>query len=98
MALNGMVVVSLIVDESDEVLEDAWVALKGLPEAGSSGVSLQELIEDGLARMLPRLDAKVIDDDDKLEDAVKRVCRKVCAQEIGKKPEVTLLVSRLMAE
>jgi len=98
MALNGMVVVSLIVDESDEVLEDAWVALKGLPEAGSSGVSLQELIEDGLARMLPRLDAKVIDDDDKLEDAVKRVCRQVCAQEIGKKPEVTLLVSRLMAE
>ncbi len=98
MALNGMVVVSLIVDESDEVLEDAWVALKGLPEVGSSGVSMQELIEDGLARMLPRLDAKVIDDDDKLEEAVKRVCRQICAQEIGKKPEVTLLVSRLMAE
>lgn len=98
MALNGMIVVALIVDESDEVLEDAWVAVKGLPEVGSSGAPLQDLIEDDLARMLPRLDAKVIDDDDKLEEAVKRVCRQVCGQEIGKKPEVTLLVSRLMAE
>jgi ribonuclease J len=98
MALNGMVVVALIVDEGDEILEDAWVAVKGLPEAGSSGVALQELIEDDLARMLPRLDARTVDDDEKLEDNVKRVVRQVCAQEIGKKPEVTLLVSRLMAD
>ncbi|WP_224814064.1 ribonuclease J [Hasllibacter sp. MH4015] len=98
MALNGMVVVALIIDESDEVLEDAWVALKGLPETGSSGAPLQELIEDDLASLLPRLDAKVVEDDEKLEEAVKRVARKVCAQEIGKKPEVTLLVSRLMAD
>lgn len=98
MALNGMVVVALIVDESDEVLEDAWVQLRGLPETGSSGVNLQELVEEEIARLLPRLDAKVIDDDDKLEEAVKRVARKTCLQEIGKKPEVTLLVSRLMAE
>jgi ribonuclease J len=98
MALNGLVIVALIVDETDEVLEDAWVSLKGLPETGSSGVDLQELIEDEIGRLLPRLDAKIIDDDDKLEEAVKRVARKVCMQEIGKKPEVTLLVSRLMAE
>ncbi|MEJ6392244.1 ribonuclease J [Gymnodinialimonas sp. 2305UL16-5] len=98
MALNGMVVVALIIDESDEVLEDAWVALRGLPEVGSSGAPLQDLIEDDLARLLPRLDAKVIDDDDKLEESIKRVVRNVCSQEIGKKPELTLLVSRLMAE
>ena len=98
MALNGMVIVAVIVDESDEVIEDAWVSLKGLPEVGSSGAPLQELIEDQLSRMLPRLDAKVLDNDDKLEEAVKRVARKICVREIGKKPEVTLLVSRLMAE
>ena len=98
MALNGMVVVALIVDESDEILEDAWVQLKGLPEVGSSGADLQELIEDDIARLLPRLDAKVIDDDDKLEEAIRRVVRQTCVQEIGKKPELALLVSRLMAE
>ncbi len=98
MALNGMVVVALIVDEGDEVLEDAWVQLKGLPEVGSSGAPLQELIEDDIARLLPRLDGKVIDDDTKLEESIKRVVRKVCAQEIGKKPELALLVSRLIAD
>ena len=98
MALNGMVVVALIVDEGDELLEDAWVQLKGLPEVGSSGAPLQELIEDDIARLLPRLDGKVIDDDDKLEESIKRVVRKTCMQEIGKKPELALLVSRLMAD
>ena len=98
MAMNGMVVVALIVDESDEMLEDAWVALKGLPAVGSSGAPLQELIEDDIARLLPRLEPKVIDDDDRLEEWIKRTARQTCMQEIGKKPEVTLLVSRLMAE
>jgi ribonuclease J len=56
------------------------------------------MIEEELAQALPRLKAKTIDDDDKLEDAVKRVARDVCVSEIGKKPEVTVLISRLMAE
>jgi ribonuclease J len=56
------------------------------------------MIEEELAQTLPRLSAKTIEDDDKLEDAVKRVARDVCVSEIGKKPEVTVLVSRLMAE
>jgi ribonuclease J len=98
MALNGMVVVALIVDEGDEVLEDAWVQLKGLPEVGSSGAALQDLIEDDIAKLLPRLDAKVVDDDEKLEEAIKRIVRQTCVQEIGKKPELALLVSRLMAD
>ena len=98
MALNGMVVVALIVDEGDEMLEDAWVQLKGLPEVGSSGAPLQELIEDDIAKLLPRLDAKIIENDDKLEESIKRVVRQTCMQEIGKKPELALLVSRLMAE
>ena len=98
MALNGLVVVALIVDEGDEMIEEAWVQLKGLPEVGSSGASLQELIEDDVAAILPRLDAKVLEDDDRLEESIKRVVRQTCQQEIGKKPELALLVSRLMSE
>jgi ribonuclease J len=98
LALNGLVVVALIVDEDDEVLSDTWVQLRGLPETGAGGGDLAEMIEDGLAEMLPRLKAKTVDDDDKLEEAVRRVVRDVCVSEIGKKPEVTVLVSRLMAE
>jgi ribonuclease J len=98
LALNGLVVVALIVDEEDDILEDSWVALRGLPETGNSGADLAAMIEEDLAGLLPRLDAKTINDDDKLEEAVKRVARQVCVSEIGKKPEVTVLVSRLMAD
>lgn len=95
LALNGLVVVALVVDEDDAILEDSWVALRGLPEITRDGADLAELIEDALGDMLPRLDARTVDNDDKLEDAVKRVARQTCQGEIGKKPEVTVLVSRL---
>jgi ribonuclease J len=98
LALNGIVIVALIVDEEDEILEDAWVALRGLPERGDTGGDIAQMIEEELARTLPRLNQKTIDDDDKLEEAVRRVAREVCVSEIGKRPEVTVLVSRLMAE
>jgi ribonuclease J len=35
--------------------------------------------------------------DDKLEEQIKRIVRQVCQKEIGKKPEVTVLISRLAA-
>jgi ribonuclease J len=97
LALNGLVIVALIVDEDDDVLPDSWVQLRGLPETSRSGADLAEMIEDELAEALPRLDARVVGDDEKLEEAVKRVARQICGSEIGKKPEVAVLVSRLVA-
>ncbi|MEL6954277.1 MAG: ribonuclease J [Pseudomonadota bacterium] len=97
LALNGLVVVAVIVDEEDDLLEGAMVELRGLPEVTGSGADLAEMIEDQLAEALPRLDDRIIANDDKLEEQVKRVARGVCQDEIGKKPEVTLMVQRLMA-
>jgi ribonuclease J len=37
-------------------------------------------------------------DDDKLEEEIRKVTRQVTMEEIGKKPEVTVVISRLMAE
>jgi ribonuclease J len=96
LALNGLVVVALIIDEDDEPLEDCWVELRGLPEMVGNQ-SLSEMIEDQLAEMFPRLTHKMVMHDDKLEDEVKRVVRQVCVSEIGRKPEVTTIISRLMA-
>lgn len=98
LALNGLVVVALIVDEDDTLLEGAWVETRGLPETIGKGASLQEALEDNLEGLLPRLDDKTVMDDDKLEDAVKRAVRQVCVAEIGRKPEVTVITSRLMAD
>jgi ribonuclease J len=98
LALNGLVIVSLIVDEDDAIMEDSMVALRGLPEVVGKGADLVAMIEDEIANQLPRLDAKTVADDDKIEQAMKRIVRQVCVSEIGKKPEVTTIVSRLMAD
>ena len=95
MALNGHVLVTLILDEDDELLGEPWAELKGLPETGSSNASLAELIEADLDQLVARSTAKVITEDDKLDEAVRRTVRQTCMSEIGKKPEVTCVISRL---
>ena len=98
MALNGHVVVSIIVDEEDVPLGDAWVDMSGLAQTGRSKKPIGDLIEDELAEFLERAPAKLVANDSKLEDAVRRVVRQLSMEEIGKKPEVSVIISRLAAE
>jgi ribonuclease J len=95
LALNGHVMVTLILDEDDAPLGEPWAELYGLPEAGRKGRPLARTIEAELAEFLEGAGAKVLRDDDKLDDGVRRVVRQVTVEEIGKKPEVTVVVSRL---
>ncbi len=98
MALNGHVTVSLIIDEEDKPLGDAWVEAMGLAPTGRSGAPLEEMIEDELSEFLGNADDKLILNDDRLAEAVKRIVRQVAMEEIGKKPEVEVITSRLLAE
>ena len=98
MALNGQATVSIIIDEEDSPLPDAWVELSGLPETGRAGVPLARNIEGELAEFLERADARTVADDDKLEEGIRKITRQVAMEEIGKKPEVTVIISRLAAE
>ncbi len=95
MALNGHVLATLILDEADEPLGDAWVEISGLSEKGRTGAPLAETLEAELNALLEKTGRKVMADDDKLDEAVRRVIRQVAMEEIGKKPEVTVVVSRL---
>ena len=95
MALNGHVTVTVILDENDEALGDPWVDTMGLPEQGRSKASLVEVLEADLGQFLGRANAKTLRDDDKLHDGLKRTVRQSANDEIGKKPEVTIVVSRL---
>jgi len=98
MAMNGHVLVTVILDEEDQPLGDAWVELRGLPERTAKGAVLAEAIEADLNEYLERADDKVLADDGKIDDAVKRIVRQVAVEEIAKKPEVTVVTSRLVAE
>ncbi|MGP9788472.1 ribonuclease J [Roseinatronobacter sp. NSM] len=96
MAIGGHVFVTLILDEEDDLLGDPWAEIVGLRPTGKGGAPLNEIIEEELAQYLERAGAKTMADDDKLNDGLRRVVRQVTMEEIGKKPEVTIVVSRLM--
>ncbi|HHI69601.1 MAG TPA: ribonuclease J, partial [Rhodobacteraceae bacterium] len=96
MALNGHVLANVIIDENDEPLGDPWVEVMGLAETGASNAPLVEVVEEDLGQMLMRLNDKTLRDDDKIEEMIRREVRRSVQNEIGKKPEVTVIVSRLM--
>lgn len=95
MALNGLVVITQIIDEDGEPLGEPWAELMGLPETGRSKAPLAEVLEEDLTQFVNRADAKTLRDDDTLSDALRRVARKSAMEEIGKKPEVIVVISRL---
>jgi ribonuclease J len=97
MALNGVVVVTLILDEDDSALGEAWVEAMGLPEAGHSRVPLVEVLEGEINQFLGRAAKKTLRDDEKLEKEIVNIAKRAAQDEIGKKPEVIVVVSRLAA-
>ncbi len=98
MALNGVVTVTVILDETDSPMGEPWVELMGLPPVGRGERPLSETMEADLDEVIGRLGRKVMADDDKLEEEIRKVVRQVAMEEIGKKPEVTVVISRLVAE
>ncbi|MEM8958690.1 MAG: ribonuclease J [Pseudomonadota bacterium] len=97
LALNGHLIVTVIIDEDDEPLGEPWCELKGLPEQGRSNAPLSDVIEEELSQFMGRADDDLLVDDDKLTEALRRVARNTANGEIGRKPEVTVVISRLAA-
>ncbi len=95
MALNGHVMVSVILDEDNEPLGEPWCEIRGLAETGRSKAPLVDVLEEDLDQYMRRAGAKILADDDKLEDGLKKITRQSTQDEIGKKPEVTVVISRL---
>ena len=95
LALNGHVMVTLLLDEDDLPMGEAWADCQGLAPKGRARRPLSEVIEDELSDVIERFDRKVLRNDDKLIEALRKAVRTCCLDEIGKKPEVTVVVSRL---
>jgi len=95
MALNGHVTVNVILDEEDDPLGEPWCEIKGLAETGRSRAPLVEVLEEDLSQFMGRAGVKILADDDKLEEGLRRVARQSALNEIGKKPETTIIISRM---
>ncbi len=94
MALNGLAVVTVIL-EDDEALGDPWVEIMGLPDTGQSKAALAEVMEEDLSQFMARAERKTLSNDDTLEKEIKRIARQSAEGEVGKKPEVVVIISRL---
>ncbi|PKQ13984.1 MAG: MBL fold hydrolase [Alphaproteobacteria bacterium HGW-Alphaproteobacteria-1] len=95
MALNGHVMINVILDEENAPLGDPWVEIMGLAGTGRSRAPLPDVLEEDLAQFMERAGDKVLRDDGKLEEGLRRVARQSAQTEIGKRPEVTVVISRL---
>lgn len=96
MALNGHVLVNVILDDHDDPLGEPWCETMGLAEFGRSRASLVDVLEEDLSQYLGRAGAKTLTDDEKLEEGLRKVTRQSTQNEIGKRPEVTVIISRLI--
>jgi len=94
MALNGHVTVTVII-EDNAPLGDAWCEVMGLPKTGASRAALVDVIEEDMNQFLQRANRKTLADDDQLHEGLRRVVRKTTQDEVGKKAEVNVVISRL---
>jgi ribonuclease J len=95
LAINGLVVVNIIIDENDEMLGEPWCEIRGLADYGQSDCNFIDVLEEDLSQYIGRSSVSLIQDDYKLEKEIKRIARQTALAEIGKKPEVSVIISRL---
>ena len=95
MALNGHVIITTIIDEEGEPLGDPWCEVMGLPETGRNNAPLVDVLEQDLSQFMNRAADKTLANDDTLEKELRKIARSSAMSEIGKKPEVTVVISRL---
>ena len=95
LAVNGIILVNIIFDENDDMLGEPWCEIRGLPDVGQSECNVIDVLEEDLSQYIGRSKPSVIQDDDKLEKDIKRIARQTALTEIGKKPEVSVIISRL---
>jgi ribonuclease J len=95
LAINGIIIVNIIIDENDEMLGEPWCEIRGLADFGQSDCNFIDVLEEDLSQYIGRSSESVIQDDDKLENDIKRIAQQTALAEIGKKPEVSIIISRL---
>lgn len=96
MAVNGMVTINIVLDDEYDLLGEPWVETRGLALQGISNASLEDILEEDLSQYLGRAGRKMLKDDDALETGLIKIARQSCRSETGKRPEISVTISRLM--
>lgn len=96
MARQGHVVISITCDDSGELLADPEVRSIGAPKNGNGwSAPLDEMIWDAVDQAVEDSPKKMRRTDEGLEEIVSRAARRICSRYWGKKPIVSVLITRL---
>ncbi|PLS22101.1 ribonuclease J [Neptunicoccus cionae] len=95
MAMRGTVVVSLLLEDNQQIGE-SWAEVLGLPETPSNSPSLQEVLEREIDGELSAAKRNLLASDEQLEKLVLRTVSRVCKDLTGKKPVAKVLINRLV--
>ncbi len=93
MRLDGVALVSVVLDERGDIAADSMVTLTGL-EAGDNE-DLLEAIEVAVEEAVEELTAKARRDDAPVEDAARSALRRVLRKQTGKRPHINVHVVRV---
>jgi len=99
LARQGHVVVTLVVDEEGELIADPDVRLIGAPrEAAGWPAPLDEMMMDAIDDAMEQAPKKSLRADSAIEDLAGKAVRRIATRQWGKKPVVTVVVTRLEDE
>ncbi|MEL7174368.1 MAG: ribonuclease J, partial [Pseudomonadota bacterium] len=99
LARLGLIIVSVVVDESGEMIADPEVQIIGLPnEHEDWREPLADAIAEAVDEGMEQAPKKQLRSDGGIEEAVSRGVRRVSNKLLGKKPMVSILIHRLEDE
>lgn len=94
LSFAGHVVVNVVLDDGYEMAGDPDLAAIGLPKADAKGENFEEFLVDAAVGAIDSIPRKRRRDLDLVSDAVRRAVRASANEAWGKKPIVTVFVTR----
>jgi ribonuclease J len=93
LAIRGIAVISVMLESDNSLIDGVWVEMLGLPETGRDGDVIATL-EKALIEEIEKAGNRELSDDDALERMIRRVCNAEFGEQIGKKPQLVVLINR----
>ncbi len=95
IAINGLVIINVLLDADYDPMGVPWVEIRGLPPNGMSNAPIVDILEEDLGQYIGRAGRKILKNDDALEAGLIKIARHSCYTEIGKRPEISVVITRL---